>query len=58
VATVDLRFTGNGRDWIADCTLRLKFERTAPPSSSSSANQGLIQDALKKLQPKLESGGQ
>jgi hypothetical protein len=55
---VDLRFTGNGRDWIADCTLRLKFERaTPPPPSSSSTSGSLIQDALKKLTPKLEPGG-
>jgi hypothetical protein len=56
-ATVDLRFTGDGREWIADCTLRLKFERATPPSpASSSSSQGLIQDALHKLQPKLEPG--
>jgi hypothetical protein len=60
VASLETRLGGDGRDWIADCTLRLNFERASPTSSTSrgsSSRESLIQDALNKLQPKIEPGG-
>lgn len=55
---VDLRFTGEGRPWIADCTLRLKFERSSPSagSTSSSGSSEALRDAVKKLLPKIVPG--